>query len=466
MASRSPRPYHNQWPNVGNPGQLPNVPGSPTQNPSLQQGDICYDDVSRVYYYCTLENLGGATWAPFGGTPPTPAFAPRVVVGNAPNGDTTADCDYLDPGDGTGIEAALNEANSYSEGCDVWVRPGTYDLRPGNVTSAFPINPGVRFWGAGASTRIIGRDQGSRRVFRIRVPGGSAPTLPTELAWLVVLIPDEQGPVTETEAILIDGEIGAGSNIHDLAVSSLNFASGNPSWVVTAPFAMIRTDSSAAPGFAGITLERVTLSMPANSDAPLINPLDGFCALLSYSASGTAADPQPLYLTDCRFYGGDYALASLDQNFIAVDSNFIATNYGFLGSPTAGVLLERPATFSAFTGCFLSSDGNYGLTVTNRYTGTPLTEGQGPGLSNCIVRSLNDYPINVEDVVSIPGNGVDFGMRVVGSNVISPSGGYAAVALYNVASNIIGMNVFQTSINPAVVQSSAPNNEIAHNIRF
>lgn len=51
----------------------------------------------------------------------------KYIVGNEPAGDTLAVCDFLDPGNGTGIEAALAAATALGTGCDIYLRPGTYD---------------------------------------------------------------------------------------------------------------------------------------------------------------------------------------------------------------------------------------------------------------------------------------------------------------------------------------------------
>lgn len=61
------------------------------------------------------------------GAAPTPTV-PRpamVVVGNAAAGDTSTTCNFLDPGDGTGIAAAL--ATLTAEHNILWLRPGEYD---------------------------------------------------------------------------------------------------------------------------------------------------------------------------------------------------------------------------------------------------------------------------------------------------------------------------------------------------
>lgn len=61
----------------------------------------------------------------------------KYIVGNALTGDTLAICDFLDPGDGTGVAAALAAANAGGGG-DIWVRGGVYDFSTG-TSPALPI---------------------------------------------------------------------------------------------------------------------------------------------------------------------------------------------------------------------------------------------------------------------------------------------------------------------------------------
>jgi len=94
-----------------------------------------------------------------GGGPPGSSldrFAPKYLVGNELAGDTTDTTGtaagftyYSDPGDGTGIAAALFAAGTVPG--DVWIRPGTY-----TTTAPFTVPPDVAVRGAGPSTIIVG----------------------------------------------------------------------------------------------------------------------------------------------------------------------------------------------------------------------------------------------------------------------------------------------------------------------
>lgn len=80
----------------------------------------------------------------------------RFIVGNELAGDTLAVCDFLDPGDGTGIVAALAAArdllDSTGVASDVDARPGVYTLANG---TAFGIPAGCKLYGAGKGRTVI-----------------------------------------------------------------------------------------------------------------------------------------------------------------------------------------------------------------------------------------------------------------------------------------------------------------------
>jgi len=116
---------------------------------STLQGDpiISSIDVQRYSLYETVS------------TPTSDIRAPAIIVGNAPAGDTTDICDYLDIGDGTQLAAAIAAAGAGATPLDVWIRPGTYDFdQPTSPIAAIIIPIGVTVRGAGrGSVTLNGR---------------------------------------------------------------------------------------------------------------------------------------------------------------------------------------------------------------------------------------------------------------------------------------------------------------------
>jgi len=169
-----------------------------------------------------LGNLASPTnmWPNGGGSGGPPGsqqvyFAPRIIVGNVPAGDSAVDYDtdgftYIaDPGDGSGIEAALALLAIDPPGW-IHIRRGVYDLSTGTVED-FQVPGGIQITGDGVGTLIQGRTDGSQRVFYfegdgalrdlgITVPAGDVGATGAE----VILV--EAGAVDiETVSVIFDG---------------------------------------------------------------------------------------------------------------------------------------------------------------------------------------------------------------------------------------------------------------------
>jgi len=91
-------------------------------------------------------------------------YTSKFIVGNALAGDTTAECHYLDPGDGSGIAAALLAAQAAgSPYPDVWIRNGQYNLGTSGV-GMLTIPAGVKVRGSGRESVLIVTADGSAAV--------------------------------------------------------------------------------------------------------------------------------------------------------------------------------------------------------------------------------------------------------------------------------------------------------------
>lgn len=114
---------------------------APTDGQVLQ-----YSTTSSNWFYATLSN----------------PYTYRIIVGNAPAGDTTRDCHYLDSGNGAGIEAALAAAAALSPlRVVVFVRRGNYVLDMGVILSPLVVPTGCELRGEGRYATIITTFAGS-----------------------------------------------------------------------------------------------------------------------------------------------------------------------------------------------------------------------------------------------------------------------------------------------------------------
>ncbi len=168
MALKSPTPFHQYWGNGFTAyGTLPNVAASLTQSASLQVGDTAYDTTNASFYICTVQTLGAAVWQLVNMGPLVDAnfWAPTYIVFNSAS-DPYASSNpgqFSDPGDGSGIAAAITAANL--SGGTVFIRAGLYDLSTGAATIP-TITTSVTIMGEGQDvTTIMANDDGDQGVF-------------------------------------------------------------------------------------------------------------------------------------------------------------------------------------------------------------------------------------------------------------------------------------------------------------
>ena len=141
---------------------------------------------------------------PAGGGPPPAGpdrFAPKYLVGNVPAGDSNVAYSsggfvyFPDPGDGSGIAAALAAAG-LAGGGDVHIRPGEYRLTGGQLD--VPARTLVS--GAGPSTRIVGK----RGAFRLLAGPPGEPALSTLRDLSIVIEPTFGSPGVMLGAVQVE----------------------------------------------------------------------------------------------------------------------------------------------------------------------------------------------------------------------------------------------------------------------
>lgn len=155
--------------------------------------------------------------------------APTIVVGNVPAGDSAVAYSqdgfhYIpDPGDGTGIAAAIAALNSPGSGFGgrIYIRRGGYSFKqPTSPPTPLLVNGWISIFGDWqGSTQLYGRSQGAQTLFQI---GGVAPAplgRHIEIAYLYLYESNAPGgSYTGTIPGIIDFLPGAFGNVyvHDI----------------------------------------------------------------------------------------------------------------------------------------------------------------------------------------------------------------------------------------------------------
>lgn len=347
----------------------------------------------------------------------------KIIVGNSPAGDTLADCDFLDLGDGVQLVLALAAAGPDD---DVYIRPGTYDLGAGAAVAPIAIPTGVSVRGAGwTQTRIVTKsaadmgafvlaDFASLRDVSITVPvttgAGSGSTS-------VVLLDNQ---VASVERVIVDWTPGYGGP----EAANLN---------ILASFGL----SAAALG-ASVRACQVT-GAPSLRDLGVVADLCGWKS----EPSGSPFSLPERIIDGCVFQGGDI-----------------------------GVLAQAPtratkcATVQCYSAHFSFSTAGAGGSSANSCSGTfiSFTPTDGVFLVDSAVRTI----ISQCAATNVSGSGVGVGYSFVGAE----NGVITGNVAYGMAT---GIDLDATSDNNIVLTNNLPTcttavadagagNEVAHNI--
>jgi len=324
MATRTPSlqarsRFHHYWGQYATAATLPNATGNPIGAPyfaELEVGDVAYVTGLAELYQCTsvgTSGIGDAVWTSAGAGHQTARF----IVGNALAGDTIHTCDFLDPGNGTGLAAAITAATALGYGVDIFVRAGTITLNPALVALPLVLPANCTLRGAGQHATII-------------VTGNGAGATPLESFQLSI-----DTVVHDIRFIVpaYDAAAAAGFNIFGLAT------------YVTVKDVTVSVTTSAVDGgvFAifnaylganaeGIYCENVTI------DAPVLGAGYATAGLYAFFLQGStlAGQPYPEAKVPARFI--NCVVNSPGQYMFAIYSNFLEIEVdGLLSSGLGGV---------------------------------------------------------------------------------------------------------------------------------
>lgn len=312
---------------VGTASPEASITGSP--------GDV-FSDTTNGVLYVKKTGVGNTGWVLNSTTAPTTC----LVVGNSLEGDTLANCHYLDPGDGTGIASALTSGGTAKT---VFVRRGTYTLAATQALLSVPAGWTLQGEGTGAT------------IIKPRI--GDAATTP----WVCVNLSGEKARILDIGFSVRDRAATIPAVTLPLGVVSIgakntyvkNIYVDIPGAMAATvePFAAVAISTTAAYG--GQIIEDVTLNMAsATLTGDAVNTYS-FCAI----ASGSIAAPgnvatvladtvaEPVF-SRIRILGGQcdevaspmyYTLGMLSTSlseFTMIDCDFRGVQSGIIGSWT------------------------------------------------------------------------------------------------------------------------------------
>lgn len=287
---------------------------------------------------------------------------PRIIVGNALQGDTLAVCDYLDAGDGVQLQAALTAAGISS--------PNRYDvyLRPGTITTSVPItvptqtalrgSPGVlssRIAGTATNRKVL--DVGNRaRVesLYISVPvpdvgaaGTEVVTLQTSsqmyLCRVLASIPTALQAANDTLTALVRGN-GVGQRVCTVDITGYGYRR-----------------LSIARDLTGIEMSQIA------SGAPVLR---GMLHNVSVTTLDIGFDVRgPFMVSSCESEQNDHIgmrLASLTNRPSPIIANCAISTVAFAGMPQYGIVVDTGTNVSGLLDAKISN-----CTITS--TSTELT---------------------------------------------------------------------------------------------
>ncbi len=442
--------------NYASPAELPNVAAATVQSPRLFAGSIAFSISDLTLYVCVDATEGAATWTALAaGVPGTDRRTAKLIVGNSLNGDTATDVDFLDPGDGSGIVAAL--AAIPAGGGDIFIKAGLYDLSLGAVTGPFVIPTGVRVWGAGGLLTTVSGTRIAMRADDVNITAFEL-GVAANLSDIAITVPP---PTVATTAG--DGIVEADSRA---TVERVSVIMDGDSYV-TANFAALNAAGAFLVGLNGGGLPEGTsfincraLNLPRFEEDVTVGVFPGFVAPID----GLLTGEQQLacQLIGCTTDGGDIGV---QQTAVGGDppTTLIVMGHIVKNVSLVGVSLER-ADRSAIIGCNITIDGvtpgsTRGIRILNTVDETEhvIVEGN-------FVSTRDAAPavgsIGIELSGTAPGTVVEC---TIGNNVIGAQFDTGVSLDADTSRNIVNSNIVHSGA-ATVVADAGVGNDVAHNI--
>ena len=326
----------------------------------------------------------GTQWVSAAPSGTTDVRANAIVVGNAPAGDTTADCDVLDPGDGSGIATAIASAGTNR---DVYIRPGLYEIPPGSTSSPFSVGSNVRVIGAGKLLTIIKISKGSGDIGAF-ILGSSS-----EIHNLGVIVAEPTGATSGST-------YGIDATAEGCVVSGVRVE-----YSISTGTGMSNLNHIAAIGInSGGRVSNVDLICPSFSSFSLTSTFSG----VAVTTGGTTMN----HIADVKSSGGDIG--------ISVDSNS-----SIVGCRVEGFYIDgiRSSANMIMSSCYVNSSVNSGA-------GLSVTAGDMVCSGSVVFSAVNG--VDIQSSGSVQGSSV--------------SGGSKGISVAASTSSLNGNRVFSSPI--------------------
>lgn len=468
MALRSPTQFHNDWgifaPGVFDYSDLPNVLGSPNTSSALEVGDIAtVSTTPPSKWYCTQAlPIGSATWAQLTSSAPAADITPyRITVGcaAAPYNDTADICDFLDNGDGQGLDAAVAAANAFSAqtgpdglslySVEVFVRDGVYDFSQlSSPTNPLTLGRGVSMLGTSSANVLLrGRDTGNQGMI-IKSGRGRLSGFAIEYAG-----PPVSATSGEVGIITLTTLGGADLDSRNCILEDLKVnipAINRPTQSLRACLDLKDNPlGGIGRGFDGLVIRDCFFTIPGDTLNASSGPADNVAAIRALAETPAFQDIlSVITLDNVKLEGGDNAILNYNVNMVASNVQASADTDGGIvislrraGAHSSLSQVTCTATSTNMLGIQVNeagqaNTGNFSLTQ-SLIRSTPSTGVIGINLTDC----------NQGFVESTRVTGFATGIYANGGDAID---------------NVIIGNIFKTNTTPADVDLA--NNEFAHNI--
>jgi len=334
-------------------------------------------------------------------------FAPKYLVGNTANGDTASVAGlapgfqyFPDPGDGSGIAAAL--AAALAAPGDVQIRPGTYDLQLGGSPSALVIPTGVKVRGAGPSTIITGRVTGNQTIITL-------------------------GVASELEDVRVNviGVFASPTNVNP-GVIQAGGGLNAPSWLRRVDVQLQRQNPSVGPtrcavyvASGTVRVENCRFFLEGNSQ-----DVGGVCAVFADGLTERVAQiTQCIVVRVSSSYDSAFAATEAANLYVSESTILNPSNAGVLTSASTGAVLVAECVIRADAGGAAVSVDSTVLQLTNSRLGSLSGAPTGAALvSTCTRGVVSGNQINGNVNTAGGTNHIIVTNLVSAASVVTPNG--------------------------------------------